>query len=75
YQESVLPPRVPRVSIELGITTPWHSIIGRRGLAIGHDTFGASAPAKVLAKQFGFTPDAVAAKVRAWYESGKFEQG
>jgi transketolase len=66
YRASVLPPGVPRVSIEIGVTAPWHAIVGDAGLTIGHDAFGASAPAKVLQKELGFMPDAVAAKVRAW---------
>jgi len=66
YKASVLPPGVPRVSIEIGVTTPWRAIVGERGLTIGHDAFGASAPAKVLQKEFGFTPDAVATSVAAW---------
>ena len=36
------------------------------GLAIGIDHYGASAPDKVLAEKFGFTPDAVVAKIHAW---------
>ncbi|MBK8256971.1 MAG: transketolase [Polyangiaceae bacterium] len=66
YRNSVLPPGVPRVSIELGVTTPWRSIVGDAGLTIGHDGFGYSAPDKVIAKQLGFVPEAVAEKVRAW---------
>ena len=37
---------------------------------IGLDHFGASAPDKVLQKEFGFTPEAVADKIRA-FRSGK----
>jgi transketolase len=57
---------VPRVSIEIGVTTPWRAIVGDSGLTIGHDDFGASAPDKVIAKELGFIPDAVAAQIRAW---------
>ena len=66
YRDALLPPGVPRVSIELGVTAPWRGIVGDTGLTIGHDTFGHSAPDKVIAKQLGFVPDAVAAKIRAW---------
>jgi transketolase len=66
YRASVLPAGVKRVSIELGISTPWRSIVGDTGLSIGHDTFGASAPAKVIAKELGFTPEAVAKRVGAF---------
>jgi transketolase len=39
-------------------------VVGDGGIVIGHDTFGASAPDKVLQKEFGFTPEAVAARIR-----------
>ncbi len=70
YRSSVLPPGVPRVAIELGVTTPWRGIVGDDGLVIGHDKFGASAPYKVIAKELGFVPEAVAATVRAWRKKG-----
>ena len=57
---------IPRVSIEAARTTPWRAVVGRGGLAIGVDTFGASAPDKDLAVKFGLTVQAVTAKIRAW---------
>jgi transketolase len=66
YRDAVLPPGVKRVAIEIGVTEPWRGVVGDSGLVIGHDGFGASAPDRELQKQFGFTPDAVAAKIRAW---------
>jgi transketolase len=33
---------------------------------IGIDHFGASAPAEQIAEHFGFTPEAIAAKIRDW---------
>ncbi len=65
YRASVLPKGVRRVSIEAGITLGWERIVGDDGLSIGIDRFGASAPDKVLAEKFGFTPAAVAERVRA----------
>ena len=41
----------------------WTKYIGADGLAIGLDHFGESAPYKQLAQKYGFTADAVAAKV------------
>jgi transketolase len=64
YRESVLPVGSLRVSIEAGVTTPWRAIVGDKGLTIGHDDFGSSAPDKDLAKHFGFVPEVVAEKVR-----------
>ena len=64
YQDEVLPPECDiRVSIEAASTFGWHRFVGSEGLAIGLDTFGASAPYKVLAEEFGFTPEAVAARI------------
>ena len=61
YRERVLPPDLAaRVSIEAGSTFGWEKYIGPRGLALGIDRFGASAPAKVLFEKFGLTPTAVA---------------
>jgi len=61
YRESVLPADVrARVSIEAGATFGWHRWVGDRGVAIGIDHFGTSAPATAIATAFGFTPDAVA---------------
>lgn len=61
YRDSVLPPDVrARVSIEAGATLGWHRWIGDRGVAIGIDHYGASAPAGAIAEAFGFTPQRVA---------------
>jgi transketolase len=61
YRDSVLPPDVKaRVSIEAGATIGWSHYIGDRGIAIGLDHFGTSAPASAIAKEYGFTPEHVA---------------
>jgi transketolase len=65
YQDSVLPPALPKVAIEAGVTAGWHrytySSSGKRGAVIGIDRFGESAPAGDLFKYFGFTVEAVVA--------------
>jgi len=61
YKDSVLPPSVKaRVSIEAGATLGWSRYVGDRGIAIGLDHFGTSAPAAAIAKEYGFTPEHVA---------------
>jgi len=61
YRESVLPKAVrARMSIEAGATLGWHKYVGDHGLAYGIDKYGASAPASVIAKEYGFTPERVA---------------
>jgi transketolase len=64
YRNSVLGD-APRVSLEAGATFGWEAMVGQEGLSIGIDHFGASAPAEVIEEKFGFTPEAVAEKVRS----------
>lgn len=48
-----------RVSIEAGVEQGWHKYIGFDGIAIAVDRFGASAPEKALAEEYGFTTSAI----------------
>ncbi len=62
YKESVLPSSVTkRVAIEAGIADYWYKYIGFGGKIIGMTTFGESAPAELLFKEFGFTVENVVA--------------
>ena len=66
YRESVLPAAVTRrLSIEAGVTTGWQRYVGAAGASIGVDRFGASAPYKVLAEQYGLTTAHVIAEAKA----------
>jgi transketolase len=65
YRDAVLPRGVRRAVVEIGVTLPWRGVVGEGGVVIGHDDFGASAPDTVLQKEFGFTPEAVAARIKA----------
>jgi len=65
YRESVFPPGIPVVSVEAGVSHGWERYTGTEGLSIGLNHFGASAPGPVLMKEFGFTGDQVAARVKA----------
>jgi transketolase len=65
YQAEVLG-TAPRVSVEAASIFGWGKIVGANGLSIGIDHFGASAPDGVLAEQFGFTPGAIAGKVKSF---------
>jgi transketolase (EC 2.2.1.1) len=65
YRESVLPAAVKaRVSVEAGLTSGWAGIVGDAGRSIGIDHYGASADGALLLREFGVTPDAVAAAAR-----------
>ncbi|RZJ10072.1 MAG: transketolase [Rubrivivax sp.] len=63
YKKSVLPKGLPRVAVEMGVSDFWWKY--GCDAVVGIDTFGESAPAGVLFKHFGFTPENVAATVKA----------
>ena len=66
YRESVLPNAVrARVAVEAGIADYWNKFVGLDGAVVGMTTFGESAPADLLFKQFGFTVENVVAKVES----------
>jgi transketolase len=64
YRDSVLSPGVIKISIEVGIAQGWRELIGDSGVAISLEHYGASADAKTLFKQFGFSVDNVVATVK-----------
>ncbi|MFE6229120.1 MULTISPECIES: transketolase [unclassified Streptomyces] len=65
YKDSVLPPSVKaRVAVEAGVGLTWHKYVGDAGRIVSLEHFGASADAKVLFREFGFTPEAVVAAAR-----------
>jgi len=53
-----------RVAVEAGIGLTWHRFVGDAGRIVSLEHFGASADAKVLFREFGFTPEAVASAAR-----------
>lgn len=60
YQEKILPKNIRvRVAVEAGATLSWWKYVGLDGKVIGIDHFGASAPANVLFKKFGFTSEKI----------------
>ncbi|WP_118951974.1 transketolase [Taibaiella helva] len=66
YKEKVLPPGIKkRLAIEAGSPLGWHRYVTDEGAVHGMTTFGESAPAADLFKEFGFTVDNLYAKARA----------
>lgn len=64
-RERVLPSAVEaRVAVEAGARLGWEHYVGLKGIVVGMDGFGASAPAEVLFEKFGITADAVAHAAR-----------
>jgi transketolase len=65
YREEVLPLSVKaRLAVELGVSQGWERYVGDGGDVVSIDRFGASAPAPVLLKEYGFTVDNVVARAR-----------
>jgi len=63
YKEKVLPKNVRiRLAVEAGSSFGWHKYVGLDGDIISRDDFGASAPAGILFKEFGFTVENVVDK-------------
>jgi transketolase len=63
---AVLPPGVrARLAVEAGAAQGWHRYVGDGGDVLCVDRFGASAPAQVLLREYGFTVDNVCARARA----------
>jgi len=66
YKESVLPASIPlKLSIEVGIAQGWRELIGDAGIAISLEHYGASADAKRLFKEFGFSVESIVARIKA----------
>ncbi len=66
YKESVLPSSISlKISIEVGIAQGWRELIGDAGIAISLEHYGASADAKRLFKEFGFSVESIVARIKA----------
>ena len=63
YRADILPHDALIVSIEAASTFGWQRYTGSRGLNIGLDRFGASAPAGDLFARFGFTAEAIVPQI------------
>jgi len=62
YRDEVLPPALPKISLEAGSTFGWSRWVDR---SIGIDRFGASGPGGEVLAHFGIAPEAVAERVMA----------
>jgi transketolase len=67
-RDRVLPPGTRIVVLEAARTDAWCAVVGGDALRIGLNRFGASAPAATNAREMGFTPDAVAARIAEWLD-------
>ncbi len=66
WRNAVLPQAITaRLAVEAGVPDSWYPFVGDAGAVVGIERFGESAPAPQLFEHFGFTPEAVAARLRA----------
>lgn len=65
YKKSVLPEGLPKVAVEAGVTLGWSRYTGSEDNVIGINKFGASAPGGTVMKEYGYTAENVAAKVKS----------
>ena len=66
YRESVLPASIAlKISIEVGIAQGWRELIGDSGISISLEHYGASADAKRLYNEFGFTVESIVKRIKA----------
>src|SRR5439155_766873 len=65
YRDAVLPPAVPaRLAVEAAAPPPWYRWIGDRGLVLGLERFGASAPYQRIYQELGLTVENVVRKAK-----------
>tara|TARA_B100000700_G_scaffold100030_1_gene112662 strand:- start:1693 stop:2100 length:408 start_codon:yes stop_codon:yes gene_type:complete len=66
YKESVVPHDHEKImAIEASMASAWRGYAGRKGVVVGMESFGASAPAPELFKHFGFSDENVIEKLKA----------
>ncbi len=65
YREAVLPPEVPMLAIEAGVSLGWRPYVGPGIEVIGVDRFGASAPGEIVMREYGFSVDQVTQRALA----------
>ncbi|MCO4332352.1 transketolase [Staphylococcus hyicus] len=66
YQEEVLLPEVSkRVAVEMGATLGWHKYVGMKGIVVGIDRYGASAPGDLVVEKYGFTKENILSQIES----------
>jgi transketolase len=71
YREAVLPPDVPMLAIEAGVSLGWRSYVGPGIAVIGVDRFGASAPGGTVMREYGISIDHVTRRALALVKQHK----
>ncbi|MDD3405146.1 MAG: transketolase [Paludibacteraceae bacterium] len=69
YQEKILPRNVKTFGLTAGLPVNLQGLVGGNGMVYGLESFGFSAPYKVLDEKLGFTPVQVAEQIRKFLKS------
>ncbi|MCI7430406.1 MAG: transketolase [Paludibacteraceae bacterium] len=64
YQEQILPRGIKKFGLTAGLPVNLEGLVGADGIVYGLESFGFSAPYKVLDEKLGFTPVQVAERIR-----------
>jgi transketolase len=65
-RDAVLPPSVgARLAVEAGVAQGWHRYVGAAGSVVSVERFGASAPAEVLLREYGFSVEEICRRALA----------
>jgi transketolase len=68
YQREILPPNLPTIGLTAGLPVTLAGLVGTKGMVIGLESFGYSAPYSVLDEKLGFTPEKVARRALLFLE-------
>jgi transketolase len=72
----VLPPSIgARLAVEMGVTQGWEHYVGAHGEVLGVERYGASAPAEIVLREYGFTVDNVCARAKAVLAKRRASEG
>lgn len=71
YRKNILVPWTPVYAQSSGLPLLFEKVVGGFGKTVGLERFGASAPAGILEKEFGYTPEAVAAAAKQYLQEFK----
>ncbi len=71
YRSAVLPPHLPRLAVEAGVSLGWERWTGGNGAVLALDHFGASAPYQILYEQFGLSVPAILERARQLLNKGE----
>ena len=71
YKKSIIPANIPIFGLTAGLSVTLQGLIGPNGVVWGMNSFGYSAPYKVLDEKLGFTSDNVYKRVKEYLSSLK----